>query len=168
MNLCLAAVFRDQWTTDELATIVVRLSVAALLGAILGFERQREGKSAGLRTHMLVCLGAAVFAIGPSLGQVDDASLSRIIQGIATGVGFLGAGAILKASEEQHVRGLTTAASIWVTAGAGVAVGAGYLLAALAAVALSWIVLYPLQLIEIRFQAWLGPKRPAERKAHRD
>src|SRR5207244_4026114 len=158
----------DTWTSDELSTVVVRLSVAALLGAILGFERQREGKSAGLRTHMLVCLGAALFAIGPSLGQVDDASLSRIIQGVATGVGFLGAGAIRETSEEQHVRGLTTAASSWVTAGAGVAIGAGYLLAALVAVALGWIVLYPLMLLEGRFQTWLGPKPTEQRKTHRD
>src|SRR5216117_655172 len=121
MASCFAAIFRDSWSGDDIATVVVRLSVAVLLGAMLGFERQREGKSAGMRTHMLVCLGAALFAIGPALGQIDDAALSRVIQGIATGVGFLGAGAILKANDEQQIRGLTTAASIWVTAGAGVA-----------------------------------------------
>jgi putative Mg2+ transporter-C (MgtC) family protein len=168
MQVCFAAIFRDTWTADEFGTVVIRLAAAAILGAILGFERQREGKSAGMRTHMLVCLGAALFAVGPSLGDMDPASLSRVIQGIATGVGFLGAGSILKANDQQQIRGLTTAASIWVTAGAGVALGAGYLLGALTAVALAWLILYPIQMLEMRFYPHLGPKPAEERRAQGD
>lgn len=120
-----AAEFSDLSDIPELTRITVRLILAALLGALLGYERERKGKAAGIKTHMLVALGAAVFVLVPKEAGVSDAELSRIIQGVIAGVGFLCAGAILKANNEEHVTGLTTAAGIWLTAAIGVTAGMG-------------------------------------------
>jgi putative Mg2+ transporter-C (MgtC) family protein len=109
----------------EMTRITVRLVVAATLAGLLGYERRRRGKAAGLRTHILVALGAAVFTIAMLEAGGDSADVSRVIQGVAAGIGFVGAGAILKATDRGEIRGLTTAAGIWMTAGIGVAVGAG-------------------------------------------
>jgi putative Mg2+ transporter-C (MgtC) family protein len=96
------------------------LGLAVLLGAIVGIEREAAGQWAGLRTHMLVAMGTALFVLaGHGLGNPDVSS--RIIQGVAAGVGFIGAGAILKRKDEHEVLGLTTAASIWVAAAMGTA-----------------------------------------------
>ena len=109
--------------------MMVRLGVANLAGGTIGWERQQRRKSAGLRTHMLVSLGAALFVLVPIevSGSVDSAS--RAIQGVAAGVGFLGAGEILHRSRpnrrDQEVKGLTSAASIWVTAALGITAGVG-------------------------------------------
>jgi putative Mg2+ transporter-C (MgtC) family protein len=123
-----------------------RLLLAALLGGVLGYERQRSGKSAGLRTHMLVALGSACFVVGTAAvgGSTDD--LARIVQGVAAGIGFIGAGAILKGSE--GVRGITTAASIWMTAALGVAAGMGRLWLAAFAAFVAWGVLAVLSRLE--------------------
>ncbi len=130
--------------------VVARVAVAALLGALLGWERERAGKAAGLRTHMLVALGAALFVLFPAEAGMDIADLSRVIQGVATGIGFIGAGTILKRPEAEHVEGLTTAASIWLTGAIGMSVGAGQLwLSALCAVS-AWIILFGLANLELR------------------
>ena len=121
---------------------VGRLVVAILLGAVLGFERERRGRAAGLRTHSLVALGAALFTVVPMLFGATAADLAQVVKGLAAGVGFLGAGAILKGSEQGDVQGLTTAANIWLTAAAGLAVGAGWLWPAVAGVFLSCSVLF--------------------------
>lgn len=105
--------------------ITVRLLLAAILGGILGFEREQKGKSAGLRTHMLVALGAALFVLIPQQAGVSDADLTRVLQGLVAGVGFLGAGTIIKGNGQEEVKGLTTAAGIWLTAAIGVAAGMG-------------------------------------------
>lgn len=122
---------------------VIRIVAAILLGAVVGWERERANKPAGLRTHILVCLGTTLFVIACSAAGMDSDGLSRVIQGIVTGLGFIGAGAILKRSDERDVRGLTTAAGIWMTAAIGVAVGLGCLgialLGTIATVALLWI-----------------------------
>jgi putative Mg2+ transporter-C (MgtC) family protein len=111
----------------HLVHVLIRLTAATVLGAIIGFERERAGKPAGLRTHMLVTLGTAVFVLACSgVGMASD-ELSRVIQGIVTGIGFIGAGSILKLNEERDVQGLTTAAGVWMTAAVGVAVGLGSL-----------------------------------------
>jgi putative Mg2+ transporter-C (MgtC) family protein len=111
----------------RLAHVLIRLLAATVLGAVIGFQRERAGKPAGLRTHMLVTLGTAVFVLACSgVGMGQDA-LSRVIQGIVTGIGFIGAGSILKLDRERDIQGLTTAAGVWMTAAVGVAVGLGSL-----------------------------------------
>ena len=124
-----------------LLRVTGRLAVAIVLGGVIGFERQMEGKTAGVRTHMMVCLGAALFALASLEISTDKDEVNKVIQGVAAGVGFLGAGAILKASGENDVKGLTTAAGIWMTAAIGVAVGAGLLWPAVLGVAVAWLVL---------------------------
>ena len=127
--------------SDGLARILVRLVLAALLGAVVGIQRELVGKPAGLRTHMLVSLGAALFVLACLESGMAPNDMSRVIQGLATGIGFLGGGAILKVSEHREISGLTTAAGIWLTAAVGVAVGLGYWgLAAIGAV-LTWMIL---------------------------
>jgi putative Mg2+ transporter-C (MgtC) family protein len=111
----------------QFAHVIIRLVAATLLGAIVGIQRERAGKPAGLRTHILVTLGTAVFVLACSGVGMSLDGLSRVIQGIVTGIGFIGAGSILKLSEERDIKGLTTAASVWMTAAIGVAVGLGSL-----------------------------------------
>ncbi|HET7731897.1 MAG TPA: MgtC/SapB family protein [Usitatibacter sp.] len=107
-------------------SIAVRLGAAMVAGAVIGIDRELKNKPAGLRTHSMVSIGAAIVVlatVASSQGSADAAS--RAIQGIITGIGFLGAGVIMQYERERRVEGLTTAASIWVAAGLGVACGAG-------------------------------------------
>jgi putative Mg2+ transporter-C (MgtC) family protein len=146
--------------TTQLMRVIVRLVAATLLGGIVGFERERAGKPAGLRTHILVSLGTTVFILASSgIGMSLD-GISRVIQGIVTGIGFLGAGTILKLSEERDIRGLTTAAGIWMTAAIGVAVGLGSLGLALLGAILTLIVLALIGALESRF---LNAEQPRPR-----
>jgi putative Mg2+ transporter-C (MgtC) family protein len=109
----------------QLAVIVIRLVAATLLGAIVGLQREHARKPAGLRTHTLVSLGTALLVLaGSGFGMSSD-GLSRVIQGIVTGIGFVGAGSILKLNEQREIHGLTTAAGLWMTAAIGVTVGLG-------------------------------------------
>ena len=117
--------FSDVVDVAQITRILVRLLLAALLGGLLGYERERQGKAAGVRTHMLVAMGSALFVLVPQLGGMDIADVSRVIQGLVAGVGFLGAGAILKSQADENVQGLTTAASVWMTAAIGLACGLG-------------------------------------------
>ena len=98
-----------------------------MLGGFLGIERERVGKPAGLRTHTIVCLATAVVVLACTEAKMSPDGLSRVIQGIVTGIGFLGAGSILKLSEQKEIKGLTTAAGVWMTAIIGIAVGLGAL-----------------------------------------
>ena len=125
IGMAVAAEFSDLPDVTEFTRVVLRLLLAALLGGLLGFERERKGKDAGVRTHMLVSMGAALFVLLASQGGMKDSELSRVIQGVIAGIGFLGAGTILKAEREDKVYGLTTAAGIWLTAAIGVAAGLG-------------------------------------------
>ncbi len=125
----------------QFVRLIIRLLVAMIIGAVVGIQRERTGKPAGLRTHMLVSMGAALFVIAPiELGMNPD-GLSRIIQGIVTGIGFIGGGAILKLVNEREIEGLTTAAGIFLTAAAGVAVGLGRIGLAVISMVLAWITL---------------------------
>ena len=121
----LRAEFSDVPDAAQLTRIVVRLLLAALLGGILGYEREQKGKAAGIRTHMLGALGAALFVLVPQQAGMGIADMSRVIQGIVAGIGFLGAGAIIKQQREESVQGLTTAAGVWMTAAIGIACGLG-------------------------------------------
>ncbi len=125
----------------QLVQLLVRLSVAALLGGVIGFQRERTGKEAGIRTHMLVTLGAAIVILGALEFGMSSADLSRIIQGLVTGIGFLGGGAILKLEAKREIEGLTTAAGIWATAAIGVAAGLGKLGVAIVGVILTCLIL---------------------------
>lgn len=127
---------------------LMRMLTAMALGAVLGMERERTGKSAGLRTHILVALSSAVFVLAPSQAGLSGADLSRVIQGVAAGIGFIGAGAILKLTDEREIKGLTTAGSIWMTAAVGVAAGLGRLGLAVLSVVLAWITLAVLARLE--------------------
>jgi len=120
--------------------MILRLLLATALGAIIGFQRERAKKPAGLRTHVLICIGAATFTIVSiyGFGATDDTA--RVAAGVVAGVGFLGAGAIIRGGE-GIVAGLTTAATIWSVAGIGLAAGAGLYLIAAVATALVLIVL---------------------------
>jgi putative Mg2+ transporter-C (MgtC) family protein len=126
---------------DQLAHLAVRLLAATLLGAAIGLQRERAGKPAGLRTHILVALGTTVFVMAGAGAGMSSDGLSRVIQGIITGIGFIGAGSILKLEREQDIQGLTTAAGIWMTAAIGVAVGLGSLGVALLSTFLTLIIL---------------------------
>jgi len=120
--------------------MVVRLLVATALAAAIGYERESRGKVAGLRTHTLIAIGAAGFTLA-SLYGFGEADISRVASGVVAGVGFIGAGVIFRGGHGDGITGLTTAASIWVTAGVGVSAACGLYLLALALSVLSVIVL---------------------------
>jgi putative Mg2+ transporter-C (MgtC) family protein len=135
----------------EMLRIGLRLLTALLVGAGVGLQREITRHAAGLRTHILVALGAALLVISASESGMNPADLSRIIQGIVTGIGFLGGGAILKLTTEQEIRGLTTAAGIWMTAATSIAAGLGRIITALIVLVLTLIVLGVLVKVEKRF-----------------
>jgi putative Mg2+ transporter-C (MgtC) family protein len=128
-------------TLEQAVRIAVRLVSATVLAGIIGYERERTGKSAGLRTHMLVALASAIFVLAPLEAGMDMADVSRVVQRVAAGIGFIGAGAILKVTTEREIQGLTTAAGLWMTAAVGLAAGIGRLGLAFLGVALAWIIL---------------------------
>ena len=121
----IAAEFSDISDVEHLTRLIVRLGLAALLGGMLGLQRERAGKEAGIRTHMLVAAGSALVVFVPMHSGMDSEALSRVLQGLLAGIGFLCAGTILKLPTEEHVRGLTTAAGIWMTSAIGMAAGLG-------------------------------------------
>ena len=137
----------------HLAVALIRVIAAILLGAIVGIQREREGKPAGLRTHMLVCLGTTVFVLACTATSMSVDGLSRVIQGIVTGIGFIGAGSILKLSEQREIRGLTTAAGLWMTAAIGVAVGLGALGVAVIGTVFTLLVLALEHVVDSRIRA---------------
>ena len=118
-------------------TMMLRILLATALGAVIGYQRERAGKAVGLRTHMLICLGSALFTVVSIYGFNNAPGIAA---GVVTGVGFLGAGAILSNSE-GIVQGLTTAASIWTTAAIGLAAGTGFYLVSVVAALLALLVL---------------------------
>ena len=146
---------------QQIARVIIRLLAAMILGGLVGIQRQHSHKPAGLRTHMLVCLGTAVFVTScGAVGMAVDAQ-SRVIQGIVTGLGFIGAGSILKLSHEHEIKGLTTAAGVWMTAAIGVTIGLGALGIAIVATILTLIILA----VATRFEKFVQEKRtePNER-----
>ena len=128
---------------------LTRIAVAALLGGVIGLEREWKGHWAGLRTHILVATGCAIFIIaGMGIVGRESEAVTRVVQGIASGVGFLGAGTILKLDQKEQIKGLTTAGSIWLSAALGTAAGSGeYALASAAAIVSLFVlgVLGPLE-----------------------
>lgn len=143
---------------------LIPLLVAALLGGVVGVERQIGGHGAGLRTHMMVSMAAALFVVASRdmTGQ-PNVDLTRVIQGIAAGVGFIGAGTILKLSSEHEVRGLTTASTIWLAAAVGTACGLSEYFLAAAGALFAVIFLVALQPLEKRFDRKLKAKLKREK-----
>jgi putative Mg2+ transporter-C (MgtC) family protein len=144
----------------QAAQLTLRLLAAAAVGALVGWERGQAGKAAGLRTHILVALGSAAFTAIPLHAGLGPDGSSRVLQGLITGIGFLGAGCILKRDNAGEIRGLTTAAGIWVTAAAGVAAGLGRVGSALTVGFLGWFTLSVLGRWEYRNSP--KPAPPAE------
>ena len=120
----------------------LRILFAVILGGIVGAEREWVGKAAGIRTHMLVSLGTALFVMAAQTAGLGQGDLGRIIQGVAAGIGFLGAGTILKLADRGEIRGLTTAAGIWLTAAVGIAVAVGPLWLPVIAVVFAAAILF--------------------------
>jgi len=139
--------FSDVPDASTITLVAVRLVVAAVLGGILGYERERKGRSAGVRTHMLVAVGAALFVIGPLQGGMQVGDLSRVLQGVVQGIGFLGAGAIMVRVAKRQVEGLTTAANIWATAAIGVIAGLGLEATAVLSTAIVLLILAAVPLV---------------------
>ncbi len=127
---------------SEDVIMALRLLMAAVLGGAIGFQREKTGKPAGLRTHMLICMGATIFTLVSSYAFHGNVDPSRVAAGVVTGVGFLGAGAIFSRTGDGYITGLTTAATIWVVAGIGVAVGAGLYVASAVTAAITLIILF--------------------------
>lgn len=136
---------------------LIRLFAATLFGAAIGYERQRAGKAAGLRTHILVAAGTAMFILACEAAGIrkDSDAISRVIQGIITGIGFVGAGSIIKRDSER-TQGVTTSAGIWMTAAIGVTVGLGGLGLAFVATLLSLVVLR----VTVYFEKRLAISKP--------
>jgi putative Mg2+ transporter-C (MgtC) family protein len=135
------AEFSDLPDVERVTRVTVRLVLAAALAGALGYEREQHGKAAGLRTHMLVGLGAALFVLVPLQAGASPADLTRVLQGVVAGVGFLGAGSIIKGHQEEDVKGLTTASSIWLTAAIGVTAGMGLEATAVLSTLLALVIL---------------------------
>jgi putative Mg2+ transporter-C (MgtC) family protein len=129
--------------SQHLAVVIIRLVAAMLFGSAIGFERQRAGKAAGLRTHILVTTGTSVFILAciSSGMHTNSDGISRVIQGIITGIGFVGAGSIIKSEVDRRVQGVTTSAGIWMSAAIGVSIGLGLVGLAFFATILSLITL---------------------------
>ncbi|MCF4967247.1 MgtC/SapB family protein [Nostoc sp. CMAA1605] len=133
---------------NDILNMIFRLSLALMSGAVIGLEREIRQKPAGLRTHMLVSIGAAMLTLVPlqiSTSASISEVISRVIQGVATGVGFLGAGEIVRessqASHRLEIRGLTSAAAIWVSAALGIVAGCGLWPLSLIATCLTFVIL---------------------------
>ena len=132
---------RSAPAADNVVRAGLRLVAALIIGTVIGFQRELTHKPAGLRTHLLVALGTALLVVAAVNANLSSSDVSRVIQGLITGIGFLGGGTILKLTQEHEIRGLTTAAGIWLTAAASVAAGLGQFADAFIGVLFALIVL---------------------------
>lgn len=129
--------------------VLVRLTASVLIAGIVGYQREASGKAAGLRTHILVSIGSTVFVLGCIGAGMREDAISRVIQGIVTGIGFIGAGTILK--RESDIKGLTTSAGLWTTCAIGVLIGLGELGIAIMAAIATFLVLTVVGRLEHKF-----------------
>lgn len=138
---------------------LTRIGAAAVLGGLIGIERELSGHFAGMRTHMMVTIGCAMFIVaGLAISGNKQEEVTRVIQGVAAGIGFLGAGTILKNDDENRITGLTTASSIWLAAALGTLAGLGEFVPAAAATVIALVVLGVLRPIERSFEHRLGER----------
>ncbi len=142
--------FSDLGDASAITRVCLRLLVALALGALLGYERESAGSDAGLRTHMLVSAGSAIFILVPLQAGMELNDISRIVQGITAGIGFLGAGTIIKLEHENYIKGLTTAAGIWLTCAVGVAAGMGLEATAVLTAIVGWVVLSLIRVTKLK------------------
>lgn len=133
--------------------LVLRLLVSAAIAGLIGYQRQTSGKAAGLRTHILVSLGATILVSGVMFAGFASDAMSRVIQGIITGIGFIGAGTILK--QHHDIKGLTTSAGLWATCAIGIVVGLGHLVVAVVAAVVVYLVLTVVKWIDIDIEETL-------------
>jgi putative Mg2+ transporter-C (MgtC) family protein len=159
----------NSWDWTTFIDHAMRIGAAALLGGVVGLEREWSGHWAGLRTHMMVAVGSAIFVITGLLISGEHASdVTRVIQGVAAGIGFLGAGTILKLGEQKEIKGLTTASSIWLASALGVVAGlAEYALAA-AVTCVSIFILAVLRPIEKLLERQQAVHRLKNNKSNRE
>lgn len=129
--------------------VIVRLAASVLIAGIVGYQREASGKAAGLRTHILVSIGSTVFVLGCIGAGMREDAISRVIQGIVTGIGFIGAGTILK--RETDIKGLTTSAGLWTTCAIGVLIGLGELGIAIMTAIVTFLVLTVVGRLEQKF-----------------
>ncbi|HWM68005.1 MAG TPA: MgtC/SapB family protein [Steroidobacteraceae bacterium] len=146
----------------QLVRVTARLLTALFIGTAIGLQRELTHKPAGLRTHMLLGLGTALFIVGAAEAGMAVDTLSRIVQGLATGIGFLGGGAILKLTNEREIHGLTTAAGIWMTAAASAAAGLGQIAVALIGTLFGLLVL----IVFHRLEKGLGHRARKDMENH--
>ena len=146
--------------SDTFERVLIRLIAAAILGGAIGVERQRAGKSAGLRTHMLVTVATTTLLLACTEFHMTSDGMSRVIQGIVTGIGFLGAGTIIKLESEMDVKGLTTAAGIWMAAAIGATVGLGALGIAVVSTILALLILT----VTVALDNWIGKGRVIKKR----
>ena len=137
-------------SAEHMIRISLRLFVALLVGGLVGIQRELTHKPAGLRTHMLLALGTALIIITADEAGMSKSDLSRVVQGLVTGIGFLGGGAILKLTAEHEIHGLTTAAGLWMTAAASAAAALGQLALSVLGVCLGLLVLAAFVKVEKR------------------
>jgi len=141
----------NDFVVNEMGQLTIRLLAAAILGAAIGYEREFRGKGAGVRTHMLVCVGACLFMLISKYGFGDSARFdaARVAAGVVSGIGFLGGGLIIK-TKSNVITGLTTAAGLWVTAAIGLGAGSGLVGMAVIAAVLMLLCLEILSLVHIK------------------
>jgi putative Mg2+ transporter-C (MgtC) family protein len=154
--------FSDLPDVKAVTQLVLRLLLAVILGGLLGYQRERQGKAAGLRTHMLVALGATLFVFLPLQAGMALGDLSRVLQGLLAGLGFLVAGTILKQQAPEHIQGLTTAAGLWLTAAIGIAVGLGREASAVLGTGLALVILALLPQVGPPTEAQERPREPSD------
>lgn len=165
MDALLDAVGAGPFDVAQVVRAAMALAASVVLGTALGLQREMENKPAGIRTHVLVTLAATIFVMVPAEAGMALGDLSRVIQGVATGIGFIGAGAILKVTQEREVQGLTTATTLWIATAVGVAIGLGRITLAALGVALTWVVLAVFSHLSRAIERRTGASRGA---AHRD
>ena len=146
---------------DDL-TVLLRIGAALVIGAMLGLNRDIRGKPAGVRTHGLVSIGSATVVLVALVAGAGPEGMSRVLQGLIAGIGFLGAGVIIHHGARHRVHGLTTAASVWVSAGLGAACGAGHVALALWALGAALVLLIVGGPIERGFEQMFGAGKPAD------
>jgi putative Mg2+ transporter-C (MgtC) family protein len=153
--------FSDLDDIAHTTRVTLRMALATLLGGLLGWEREQHGKAAGVRTHMLVALGSALFVMAAEQMGAEPDAMSRVMQGVVAGIGFLCAGTILKGRSPSEVKGLTTAAGIWLTCAIGITVGLGREATALLGTVFGLIILNLVPHLISRFEKDAGePDEP--------